>query len=235
MQSEEWSKLQLIFSQICTKIFDAKKLLKRQREDTNYEELHKSLEDLVRESKETTNDHEIPYLMAALADEVFLNTDWEGKKYWESNMLEQIFFGTQTAGEAVFQRIDELLTSKSPEMAAKAQMYLKILALGFLGKYREVEKERKKISTIKQKLYDFIEHFDKTIYFSESRLFQAQYNRTLPTVNRQLLPDANNIIYLCLGLLFLFCVIGTMIWLVETQGLFRILSEISAMALKGNG
>ncbi|MBL8676794.1 MAG: DotU family type IV/VI secretion system protein, partial [Alphaproteobacteria bacterium] len=33
--------------------------------------------------------NEAQFIMVALADEVFLNLDWPGKTYWESNLLEQ--------------------------------------------------------------------------------------------------------------------------------------------------
>ena len=50
---------------------------------------------------------EAQYVMAALADEVFLNENWPGKHNWP--LLEIRLFRTGSAGEVVFKKLDILL------------------------------------------------------------------------------------------------------------------------------
>ncbi|HEY7116735.1 MAG TPA: DotU family type IV/VI secretion system protein, partial [Tepidisphaeraceae bacterium] len=45
----------------------------------------------------------------ALADEIFLNTEWEGRSYWVSNLLETKIYQTHAAGELFFQKLERLL------------------------------------------------------------------------------------------------------------------------------
>jgi hypothetical protein len=44
---------------------------------------------------------EAQYVMAALADEIFLTLDWTGRDTWRSDLLETRLFGTYDAGEKV--------------------------------------------------------------------------------------------------------------------------------------
>src|SRR5947209_3942754 len=57
---------------------------------------------------------EAQYVMVALADEIFLNTQWEGQRFWVSNLLESKIFRTHVAGELFFQRLDRLLVDRDP-------------------------------------------------------------------------------------------------------------------------
>ena len=76
------------------------------------------------------------YVMAALADEVFLHAlEWEGKAAWRDTLIEERLFKTYVAGERFFVRLDELLARDDPSRRSLASIYLMALAAGFKGKY----------------------------------------------------------------------------------------------------
>lgn len=169
------------------------------------------------------------YLISALADEVFLNTEWSGKKYWEDHMLEYEFFKTQIAGNVVFDRIHNLLQNRNAP-AEIVEIYLEVLAFGFQGKYRGIATAD--INNLREQMYNFIVKSKKIAHRESQRLFQEQYSCTLPTITRKLLPDFNRLLYTCLALLFLFIIFGSIIWLIETKDLNDLLLEVSNIALR---
>lgn len=220
-----------MFYDFCIILFDQKKMI-TQEEPKN---IHNTLKTFIK----THFDHDLQYqytrdilyIMAALADEIFLNETWGGKKFWEEHMLEYEFFKTQIAGNVIFDRIGELL--KNPTAPASlCKMYLEILAFGFRGKYRGTDTEKTDIDAVKNRLYAFIGKLEKFTYRPSRRLFQEQYNCTLPTIARKLLPDADQLLYMCLGIIFLFLVLGSIVWLLELKDLNDLLAEISLIALR---
>jgi type VI secretion system protein ImpK len=83
----------------------------------------------------TDNYFEAQYVMAAVADEVFIHLDWEGKRAWTANLLETALFQTHVAGELFFDKLDRLLRDRDPADKSLAMVYLTALSLGFRGKY----------------------------------------------------------------------------------------------------
>ena len=85
----------------------------------------------------------------------------------------------------------------------------------------------------RRKLFDFITKRDReAIITAEYRIFQKEYTFTMPTVRRKLLPDGAIVTYLSIFFLFMFLSISTMVWLIETRDLHRLLNEISDIALR---
>lgn len=78
---------------------------------------------------------EARFVMAALADEVFIHPRWEGTDYWLSHLLESRYFRTHSAGEVFFDKASALLTVNDPAADQLVLVYLMALALGFRGKY----------------------------------------------------------------------------------------------------
>jgi type VI protein secretion system component VasF len=76
---------------------------------------------------------EAQYAMIALADEVFLTLPWKGSHAWRFELLESQFFQTQSSGEQIFKKIDELLSHYDLSKEPLASIYFHILALGFRG------------------------------------------------------------------------------------------------------
>ena len=99
---------------------------------------------------------EAQYVMAALADEIFLNeVHWETRDAWNTQLLEQRFFGTYSAGDEFFRRVQQLLQDRNRVYVGLAVIYLMALALGFQGKYRD-QPEQPEIASLKRRLYEFV-------------------------------------------------------------------------------
>jgi type VI secretion system protein ImpK len=80
---------------------------------------------------------EAQYVMAATADELFINPDWDGAGDWTTRPLEVELFGTRRAGEEIFARIDRLVSGHGPVATEMAAVYLTALELGFKGQYAD--------------------------------------------------------------------------------------------------
>lgn len=74
------------------------------------------------------------YTMAAFADEIFINLDWDKSQEWLNSLLEEKLFNSHSAGTAIFEEIDIVLSQKTDTEIAKVYLYL--LGLGFSGKYK---------------------------------------------------------------------------------------------------
>ena len=105
--------------------------------------------------KPTDNYFEAQYVMAAFADDVFINLDWEGKRAWTSNLLEAALFHSHVAGERFFEKLDRLLRERDPADKSLAAVYLNALSLGFRGKYSGVN-DHGKLRRYRNELFAFI-------------------------------------------------------------------------------
>jgi type VI secretion system protein ImpK len=232
------SSLGEMFGTFCVIIFDNQKAIEKNDAEVDHMTLHKSISSFLKITLENEESlcfgrdfSDVIYLMAALADEIFLNMEWGGKQYWEENMLEHRYFGTQVAGDEVFNKINELLTKEGASIE-KAEIYLKALAIGFKGKYREIEDEQAQINACRNRLFDFIQANDKSMFSIGHRFFQKEYAYTIPTVHRKLLPDNSIVNYVCWFFIFMFLTISSMVWMFETRDIRRLLAEISAIATR---
>jgi type VI secretion system protein ImpK len=210
------------------------------QEVPNPREIHHSISMLIKneldKSKTSSSRKDVKdtiYAMAAIADEIFLNIDWDGKWYWEENMIESRFFSSQLAGDEIFHRIDALLDDNEPLSVNLAEVYIKMLSIGFKGKYRGLDDESIQIDTYRHKLFDFIATTDSGAQISsEHQLFQKEYTYTIPTIHRRLLPDAAIITYISAFFVFMFTVISSIVWMFETLSLKKLLHEVSSIALQ---
>ncbi len=91
---------------------------------------------------------EVRYAMASLADEIMLNIPWSGQDAWLDYLLESALFDSRIAGSQIFECIEALCVrpSKAPYnqwptdlRRDLAQVYLRVLQLGFEGEYRRSE------------------------------------------------------------------------------------------------
>jgi type VI secretion system protein ImpK len=75
------------------------------------------------------------WAVAALLDDLALNTPWSGSSAWPSQPLVSTLYGDVDAGTRFFERLEELerYPSRDPDML---QLYVYCLELGFRGKYR---------------------------------------------------------------------------------------------------
>jgi type IV/VI secretion system ImpK/VasF family protein len=78
----------------------------------------------------------IQYAWAGLIDEIFLNISWSDQKSWYDCLIEERLFFTQKAGDKIFDDMQEHLKLEDPFFRPLLEVYLEILGIGFLGKYR---------------------------------------------------------------------------------------------------
>ena len=118
------------------------------------------------------------YAMAALADEIFINLDWIGRDTWREHLLEMKLFGTHRAGDALFERIEELLRDRDSVYNELARIYLMVLALGFQGKYRGSQEADRNIENYRRRLFRFINGRDPAVSRGEEDLVPQAYQST---------------------------------------------------------
>jgi type VI secretion system protein ImpK len=122
---------------------------------------------------------ETQYVMVAVADEVFVRLPWSGASHWAQHLLEMEHFGTRSAGQEIFTRIDRLLLAANPAQVELAAVYLTALALGFRGRFSD-RPDAGAIAEYRRQLYQFV--FGKTpdtLAHPMRRLLQPCYDTTL--------------------------------------------------------
>lgn len=242
MQSAEASRSSEIvdmFGDFCELVFQAKERITQEKEGIDFQSVYRSMHTFLKtaltqekNSKFNQDNIEIMYLMASLADDVFLNLEWSGKQFWEQNMLEQRLFNSQIAGEEVFTKIDKLLIDRNFASIDKIECYLKALAFGFEGKFRGGPDKQFQIDNYRKSLLEFIEKKDNSMLIVGYRLFQKEYTYTIPTIHRKMLPEASIVNYICAFFVFMFLVITSFIWIYETRDISNLLTIISTIALR---
>lgn len=174
---------------------------------------------------------EAEFIMAALADEIFLHLDWTGKEFWEKNLLEDKLYGTHNAGQTFFDRIDEFLKLRDPSRSDLAMLYLMALGLGFKGKYRE-QSDSARLEHYRRELYIFIYRRDPTLYELGTRLIPTAYQHTIEDNSIAFLNDIRPwmIIFASVGIVLLFA--SYMVWTATTQSIDQLTSSIISQSDK---
>ena len=120
------------------------------------------------------------YVMAALADEVFLYLEWPGRESWRTQLIEHKLFQTYNAGEEVFRRIEAVLRTRDPADAELAKIYLMALALGFRGALRGPGGQAR-IDWYRRELYMFLTSRDPGAARDPHSLFPEAYQSNIET------------------------------------------------------
>ncbi|HMC55551.1 MAG TPA: DotU family type IV/VI secretion system protein [Gemmatimonadaceae bacterium] len=121
------------------------------------------------------------YAMAALADELFTHSEWEGQAAWPKFSLERKLHKSHDAEMEVFRRIDRLLKESPDSVVARdlARVYLLVLAAGFKGKWRPFGLTRP-LAEYRRRLYEYIYGADALmLYASDRRVCPDAATRTL--------------------------------------------------------
>ena len=129
---------------------------------------------------------EAQYVMAALADEVFLNLDWEGRDSWP--LLESRLFQSHIAGELIFQRLNRLLQRRDPFYNDLASVYFMALSLGFQGKFRGAD-ESNLLPHYRRQLFAMIYGRHPKLYTEDQPLFPQATQHTIDKGSGKKLPD----------------------------------------------
>ncbi|MBM3468235.1 MAG: DotU family type IV/VI secretion system protein [Alphaproteobacteria bacterium] len=171
------------------------------------------------------------YAMIALADEIFLNISWIGQKEWEDNLLESRFFQTQIAGELIFDKIDDLIAHNDPMRSDLAMVYLYILGLGFMGKFRDKDEDQTKLEYYKKQLYIVVNRRPSDLYEpGREHLIQDCYEHVLDSTLGKGLPEIRMWLLTFAGIIGAYLFASTILWYKLVKGMDEYLSQILLQA-----
>lgn len=170
---------------------------------------------------------EAQFIMVALADEVFLNLNWPGKAYWESNILEQRFYGTHSAGQTFFDKLDLLIANRDPVKVELAVIFLNALGLGFQGKYRHI-KDGQILENYRKALFTFINRRAPYLFDKKIHLFPDTYSHTLEGREPKELPNLRNWYFIFLGIGLTYLLASYIIWYSATSDIMDAANRIIA-------
>ena len=168
--------------------------------------------------------HEIQYVMAAMADEVFLSIEWIGKEYWSTHLLEERHFGTHDAGTRFFDNLDGLLQHRDATRADVLAVYLLAVSLGFKGKHRSVA-SAPQIAHYRNQAY--VTLFQRSPALPESTpLFPQAYAHTLDGQTPSWLPQLRPWLLSLVGVAALYILVAHLIWDRRSTSVSNRLEEI---------
>lgn len=156
------------------------------------------------------------YVMVALADEVFLHMEWVGQDPWEANLLESQLFKSHDAGERLFEKLDKLLQERDPNDTELAHVYLMTLALGFRGKFWDVDDEGK-LDSYRRELFSFVSRRHPDLREESKNLFPEAYAHTLDEGRIRKLRDVRKWIGWLVFAILAWLVISSVLWFGLTE------------------
>lgn len=159
---------------------------------------------------------ELVYIMAALADEIFLNLNWSGRGYWLDHLMEQRLFHTQVAGQEIFRRITRILSRQDFAAEDLAAVYLVALALGFKGQYWH-EQDQSTIDETRKKLLDRLLWANPDLQQGTSRMFPEAYENTVDEGAPVKLPEPRTWWIVVAGISAAWLTLSTIAWLWLTR------------------
>lgn len=172
------------------------------------------------------------YIMAVLADEIFLNLQWEGAKFWRYTLLEKQIFQTEIAGDKFFTMLDEIVTDFNNE--EMAFLYLMALSLGFKGRYRDIKNSDEHIGWYKDRLYSILNTKSARLYFpGRSHMIESCYDYVYAENDNSQLPDYRFWAYCVLSVVFAYILISHFVWADITDDIGEILSKIAEQTRQG--
>jgi type VI secretion system protein ImpK len=167
------------------------------------------------------------YVMAALADEIFLYLDWPGREAWRANLLEFKLFQSYRAGEEIFRRIEALLRTRDPADSELAKIYLMAIALGFRGELRGPEGQAR-VDVYRRELYTFLTHRDPGTPREPQSLFPEAYQSNVEASGAgRRLSAARRWLLAGLLLALVWIVVSHRVWLGLVKDLSPLVDEIN--------
>ena len=159
---------------------------------------------------------ELLYVMAAVADEVFVHLQWEGQQYWLAHLLEARFFRSHVAGERIFRNIQSVLVRQDQAAEELAAVYLTVLALGFRGQYWGSE-DSSAIEKDRRELLLYLARSNPRLLDDSKRLFADAYRYTLQDGVPAQLPNPARWWFVAASVVLAWLVISTVCWFILTQ------------------
>jgi type VI secretion system protein ImpK len=170
---------------------------------------------------------EAQYVMVALADEIFLNTEWEGRRHWVSNLLETKIFQSHVAGELIFQKLERLLQDRDPVYRDLGAVYLMALSLGFRGKHRGGREDAARLLDYRRRLFSFVFRREPDLEDETRRLFPETYFHTMREEVRRKLPNPRAWVILLVCAVAAYVAVTHAVWVNLTGKLFEANDRIS--------
>lgn len=169
---------------------------------------------------------EAQYIMAALADEIFLSIDWSGRERWRSDLLEMKFFGSYTAGDTIFEKVERLLKGRDPADKELAAIYLMAFSLGFRGRYQAMD-DGGRIDLHRKQLFHFIANRNPNLHRAGERLLApAAYEATLTGAEERSLPHPRRWLWVILLVVVIFLIVSHLIWNYQISDLERVVNDL---------
>lgn len=157
------------------------------------------------------------YVMAALADEIFiLEIEWAGSEAWLDVLIEYKLFQSNKAGRQFFEFVSQVLRPQghSALHTDLASVFLLAFQLGFKGMYRGHEGEAT-LRAYRQQLYRLVNAGDRDRH-GRKAFFQAYQHRLSGDKDERLAPLTP---WYALGRIALvsYLALSTVVWLVLLQ------------------
>ena len=167
------------------------------------------------------------YVMVALADEIFLNIDWEGRAEWNFNLLEERLYRTHIAGEEFFRRCDAVMVAvRDASKIELAKVYLLALCLGFQGRYRGVDPYGD-LMAYRRRLYQHIFQGSRHLQEDPKPLFPGTEKHTVAAGETRLLPPIRTWAFRLAGVVVIALVLQHLVWhYLLTSELWRLVDQI---------
>lgn len=171
---------------------------------------------------------EAKYIMTVLADEIFINMNWEGAKFWRFSLLEKQIFESEIAGEKFFALLDESISEMNSINEEIAFLYLMSLSLGFKGRYKDTENADEYISWYKDKLYSMLHKNPSRLFYpGRANMIESCYEYTVTEENNQSLPDTRFWSIVISIVIITYLIVSYMIWFGITDDISEILNAVS--------
>ncbi|MHA1558329.1 MAG: DotU family type IV/VI secretion system protein [Alphaproteobacteria bacterium] len=169
---------------------------------------------------------DVEYIMVSLADEIFINLNWQGAMFWKNNLLESQRFHTQIAGELFFEKVEALLKTSNPALSEVAILYFLSLSLGFRGQYKE-DSEHARIHWYLDQLYFFIYQKTPALFNNNnSNLIDQCYHYTKSDPPSRGLPDTRWWFICITSIVIIYFFFSYAIWYKFAADLYDIISNV---------
>jgi type IV/VI secretion system ImpK/VasF family protein len=171
------------------------------------------------------------YVMAALADAVFLSFQWSGREFWQLNLMETQLFGTDDAHDRIFYDIERLLREGKAADRELAQIYLSGLSLGLdAGRTTSTGAVASGATDVRRRLWDFISDGRPSLDSPSRELSRQAHAFTATEPPHRVASSARDWLVALVLLLLIYLLLSQVAWFGLTEPIREITDSIRALA-----